>query len=122
MKRGQKVYPSVSSVFSFLGREDVHNQVIPIEEPTRAKDVENVKNRVLVPISWSHGGRGQHRWGRGSRRGRGSLLSPLRGQGRGQGKTTRRRHTEMMVVRKQEAELLRVGTGVDIVQKLAVVK
>ena len=39
------------SIFSFLGREDVCNQVIPVEEPTRAKDIENVKNRGLLAIS-----------------------------------------------------------------------
>ena len=39
MERGQKIYPGVSSIFCFLGREDIHNQVIPVEEPVRAKDV-----------------------------------------------------------------------------------
>jgi hypothetical protein len=58
VERGQKVYPNVSSIFSFLGREDVRDQVIPVEEPTRAKDVENVKDRWLHTISWSRGERG----------------------------------------------------------------
>ena len=58
MERGQKVYSGVSSVFSFLGREDIRNQVIPIEEPMSAKDVEDIKNRRLHAISQSQGGRG----------------------------------------------------------------
>jgi hypothetical protein len=93
------------SIVSFLGREDIRDQVIPVEKLTRAKDVWNIKNRGLHAISQSQGGRGRHRRGRGSRRGWVSLLdlSPLRGWGRGQGKTMSRRHTEMMVVRKQEA-------------------
>jgi hypothetical protein len=43
MERGGEVHPSEASVFVLLGREDVHNEMVPVEEPPRLKNVLNIE-------------------------------------------------------------------------------
>jgi hypothetical protein len=43
MERGRKVHPSEPSVFILLGGEDVRNEMVPIEEPPRSKNVLNIE-------------------------------------------------------------------------------
>jgi len=111
VKGGLKVHPGITALIAFLSGEDVGNEMVPVEEPTGPKDIENVKNGELAVVrdNWlcvhrngRDGGRRQRT--RRSRRRRGSLFC-LFGWGRGKGRASeRRRHREMMGVRKQEAD------------------
>jgi hypothetical protein len=76
MERGGKVHPSEPSIFILLGREDVCNEVVPIEEPPRSKNVLNIEYRKLV-VGFNGGS---------------SLLLPWRG-GRGRGRGRVRKST-----------------------------
>jgi len=110
VKGGLKVHPGITALIAFLSGEDVGNEMVPVEEPTGPKDIKNVKNGELTVIRdnrlcvhWNRRDAGGRRRMRRSRRRRGSLFHPF-GQGRGKGRASeRRRHQEMMGVRKQEA-------------------
>jgi len=103
VKGGLKVHPGITALIAFLGGEDVGNEMVPVEEPTGPKDIENVKNGKLTVVidnqlCMHRNGRddGRRRRTRRSRRRRGSLSCPF-GRGRGKGKALeRRRHQEMM--------------------------
>jgi len=49
-KEGLKVHPGIPSLLTFLSREGVGNEMVPVEKPTGPKDVENIENRKLVVI------------------------------------------------------------------------
>jgi len=36
------------SIIALLGKQDICNEVVPIEEPPGVKDIENVEHRELV--------------------------------------------------------------------------
>jgi len=110
VKGGLKVHPGITALIALLSREDVGNKMVPVEEPMSPEDIENIENGKLTIVrdDWlsMHRNRrdnsGRQRT-RGSRRRSGSLFHPL-GWGRGKGRALdRRRHQEMMGVRKQEA-------------------
>jgi len=48
VKGGLKVHPSKMSIIALLGKQDICNEVVPIEEPPGVKDIENVEHRELV--------------------------------------------------------------------------
>jgi len=93
VERGLEINPNKTSLITLLGREDVCNKVVSIEEPPRAEDVENIEHRGLESTIWSSNWLGARRGGvRGRNRSRGrrvSLLHPF-GQGRGKGKASNR--------------------------------
>src|SRR6267142_4921954 len=96
VKGGLKVHPGIMALIAFLSREDVGNEMVPVEEPTGLKDIENVKNGELAVVRDNRlcvhrNGRdnGGHRRTRRSRRRRGSLFRPF-GQGRGKGRASER--------------------------------
>jgi hypothetical protein len=43
MERGREIHLGESSVFVLLGRENVRNEVVPVEEPSRSKNVLNIE-------------------------------------------------------------------------------
>jgi len=110
VKGGLKVHPGIMALIAFLSREDVGDEMVLVEEPMGPKDIENVENGKLAVVidnrlCMHQNGRddGGRRRMRRSRRRRGSLFH-LFGWGRGKGRASeRRRHQEMMGVRKQEA-------------------
>jgi len=110
VKGGLKVHPRIPALLALLSGEDIGNEMVPVEEPTGPEDIEDIENRELTVIrdDWlcvHQNGRdnGRCQGTRRSRRRKGSLCHPF-GQGRGKGRAlSRRRHQEMMGVRKQEA-------------------
>jgi hypothetical protein len=80
VERGKEIHPSEMSSITLLGRQDVGNEVVPVEEPLLAKNSHD--GRVRGPIILSLGGF-QDRVA-GDRRGRGTRLYPL-GQGSSRG-------------------------------------
>jgi len=48
VKGGLKVHPSRTSVVTLLGKQDICNKVVPIEEPLGVEDVENIKHGRLI--------------------------------------------------------------------------
>jgi len=94
VKGGLKVHPGITSLPTLLGREDIGNEMVPVEEPTGPKDVENIEDRKLVIVrdnrlSMHRNGRvdGGRQGTRRSRRRRGSLFHPF-GRGRGKGRAS----------------------------------
>jgi hypothetical protein len=98
VERGLKINPDEPSCLAFLSREDVHNKMVPIEEPLGAEDIENIEQqefRIDILSSTGRGHRGGLRRLVGNRGGKGSHLCPLRGWGRGEGRvTSRRKHMD----------------------------
>jgi hypothetical protein len=43
VERGLKINLNELSHLAFLSREDVHNEMVPVEEPSGMKDIENIK-------------------------------------------------------------------------------
>jgi len=50
VKGGLKVHPGKTTLIAFLSREDVSNEMVPVEEPMGLKDVENIENGKLVVV------------------------------------------------------------------------
>jgi len=50
VKGGLKVYPGKTTLITLLSREDVGNEMVPVEEPTGLKDIENIENGKLVVV------------------------------------------------------------------------
>jgi hypothetical protein len=80
MERGREIHPSEASVGVLLGGENVCNEVVPVEEPPRSKNVLNIEYRELV--IGVDGGSNLLLPQRGGRGG-GCHLGPLGGRGRG---------------------------------------
>ena len=96
MKGGLKVHPGIMTFYALLGREDIGNEVVPVEEPTGPKDVKNIKDGKLAVIRdnwlcmhWNRRDDSGHQGMRRSRRRRGSLFRPF-GQERGKGRVLSR--------------------------------
>jgi len=84
VKGGLKVHPGITALIAFLSREDVGNEMVPVEEPTGAKDIENIEDGKLVGVRdtwlclhWNRRDDGRRRRTRRSRRRRGSLFRLL---------------------------------------------
>jgi len=72
VKRGLEINPDITTLIALLGREDICNKVVLIEEPLRAEDVENIEHRGLESTVWSDNWLGARRGGvRGRNRSRG---------------------------------------------------
>jgi hypothetical protein len=80
MERGREIHPGEASIAVLLGGQDICNEMVPVEEPPRLKNVLNIEYGELVigVNGWSNLLLPQR-----GRRGRGCRLSPLRGRGRG---------------------------------------
>jgi hypothetical protein len=93
VERGLKINPNELSCLAFLSREDVCDEMVPVEEPSSTEDIEDIKKRkfhsAVLPITGLRRRRGHGRLAK-SRGGRGSHLCPLRGWGRGKGRATSR--------------------------------
>jgi len=50
VKGGLKVHPGVTTLLVLLGREGVSNKMVPVEESTGSKDVENIENGKLTVV------------------------------------------------------------------------
>jgi len=50
VKGGLKVHPGKTTLIAFLSREDVGNEMVPVEEPMGLKDVENIENGKLMVV------------------------------------------------------------------------
>jgi hypothetical protein len=103
---GLKVNPKELAAVVLLGREDVRDEVIPVEEPPTPEDVQDVKNRGDVGLLNPRRGRAV---GVEDRRRRGSQLQLLvrkREDGRGELASSSGRGShhqrKMVVVRVQE--------------------
>ena len=103
---GLKVNPKEFAVVVLLGREDVRDEMIPVEEPSTPENVQDVKDRGDVGLLDPRGGRAV---GVEDRRGRGSQLQLLVGKredGRGELASSSGRgihhQKEMVVVKVQE--------------------
>ena len=106
MKLGLKVNPEQLAAFILLSREDVCDEVVPIEEPPTPEDIQDVKDRGDVGLLNPRGGRAV---GVEDRRGRGGQLQLLVGKredGRGELASSSGRGShhqkEMVVVKAQE--------------------
>jgi hypothetical protein len=92
VERGEEVHPSEASSVALLGQQDIGNEMVPVEEPTLAKDSHN--GRVRRPIILSLG----RFWDRvaSDRKGRGTRLCLLgRGSNR-RGKGCQFRRARML--------------------------
>jgi hypothetical protein len=106
VKLGLKVNPEQLAAFILLSREDVCDEVVPIEEPPTPEDIQDVKDRGDVGLLNPRGGRAV---GVEDRRGRGGQLQLLVGKredGRGELASSSGRGShhqkEMVVVKVQE--------------------
>jgi hypothetical protein len=83
VERGEEVHPGEASSVTLLGRQDIGNKMVPVEEPLLAKNCHD--GRVRGPIILSL----ERFWDRVTRdrRGRGTRLHPL-----GQGSSRREGH------------------------------
>jgi hypothetical protein len=72
VERGLKINPNKLSCLAFLSREDICNEMVPVEEPSSMEDIEDIEERrfrsVLLPITglrhrrgvgWEQGGKGE---------------------------------------------------------------
>ena len=54
MEGGLKVHPDETFFITFLGGEDIRNEVIMVKEPARVKDVEDIEHRRPISrLLWS---------------------------------------------------------------------
>jgi hypothetical protein len=68
VERWAEVYPGKSPIVVLGSREDVGNEVVVVDEPTMPKDVEYVKNRVIIDhLGGGESIRGNMRHGGGMR-------------------------------------------------------
>jgi len=89
VKGGLEVNPGEMSAPVFLGRQNIGNEVVPVEEPLSPEDVQDVEDGWAIlwnlvrawGLSCRVGGRGH-----GSRGGKGVLILPIL-QGEQQGET-----------------------------------
>jgi hypothetical protein len=83
MERGREIHPSEASVFVLLGRENICNEVVPIEKPPRSKNVLNIEyGKLVIGVNGGSSLLLPRRGGRGW----GCCLGPLGGRGRGRGR------------------------------------
>jgi hypothetical protein len=85
---GKEIHPSKSSSIALLGRQDVGNEMIPVEEPLLAENSQDgrVRGSIILNLERFRDGVSS------DRRGRGTRLRPL-GRGssrRGEGRRLRR--------------------------------
>jgi hypothetical protein len=74
MKLGLEVDPEEFATFILLCREDVYDEVVPVEEPSLPENIQDIENRGDIGLLNPRGGRAV---GAGDRRGRGSDLHLL---------------------------------------------
>jgi hypothetical protein len=103
---GLKINPKELATVVLLGREDVHNEVIPIEEPPTPENIQDVKNRGDVGLLDPQGGRAVGIEDRRRRGGQLQLLVGKREDGRGELVSSSGRgihhQKEMVVVKVQQ--------------------
>jgi hypothetical protein len=107
---GLKINPKELATVILLGREDVRDEVIPVEEPPTPEDIQDVKNRGDVGLLNPQRGRAVGVEDR-RRGGQLQLLVGKREDGRGELASSSGRgihhQREMVVVRVQEGWLCR---------------
>jgi hypothetical protein len=117
VERGLKVNPKELSSLTFPSREDVHNEMVSIEEPLSTEDIEDIEqwkvHSTILSIAGLRHRRGLRRLA-GSRRRRGSHLCLLRGWGEAREGQQVDTNIEMMVVKGQEGLKYR---GVNVVEE-----
>jgi hypothetical protein len=103
---GLKVNPKNLAVVVLLGREDVRDEVVPIEEPPTSENIQDVKNRGDVGLLDPQRGRAASIEDRRRRGGQLQLLVGKREDGRGELASSSGRgihhRKEMVVVKVQE--------------------
>jgi len=50
VKGGLKVHPGKITLIAFLSGEDVGNEMVPVEESTGLKDIENIEDGKLMVV------------------------------------------------------------------------